>query len=86
MTTQRYECRDQRLVKRIRSSLDRHKDLGPYAATLFVTIENAAIILRGHLPSDQLRSALEPTVRQAGVLDKINNEVRVVSFDPTAIT
>ncbi|MDF1842531.1 MAG: hypothetical protein P1U77_13920 [Rubripirellula sp.] len=78
MTTQPCECRDQRLIQRIRSALDRHRDLGPYAATLLVTIENAAIILQGHLPSDQLRSALEPAVRQAGVLDKINNEVRVI--------
>ncbi len=86
MTTQPCECRDQRLIQRIRSALNGHEDLSPFATTLLVSVENAAIILQGHLPSDRLRSALEPVVRQAGVLGKIENRVRVIERDSAAVT
>ena len=44
---------------------------------LQVSINDAAVLLQGHLPSEELKASLEPAVRQAGVLDKIENQVHV---------
>lgn len=77
MTTQECECRDQRLIERIRTMIGVHDQLRPHAGGLNVQIDESGVVLTGHLPSQQLKSALEPAVRQAGVLSKIHNEVEV---------
>ncbi|EMI45271.1 MULTISPECIES: hypothetical protein [Pirellulaceae] len=56
-----------------------HERLGAYAARLQVTVENTAIILRGTLPNQELRSELVPTIRRAGVLWQVKNRVDVAA-------
>lgn len=66
-----------RIVRQIQSVLNVHEQLKQYAEVIQVTIENAVIVLRGKLPSADLRQALVPCVRQAGVLGQVNNCVQV---------
>ncbi len=77
MTTQECDTRDKRTIENIESMLRVHKQLGEHADSLEVSIEDAAIVVRGELPSDRLKSELIPAVRQAGVLDKVCNCVQV---------
>ena len=77
MTTQECECRDQRLIERIRSVINVHQQLQSHAAGVEVGIDDSTVVLTGQLPSDHLRAALEPAVRRAGVLAKIDNRVSV---------
>ena len=53
--------------------------LREYATEVQISIENAVIVLRGNLPSPDLKHALVPAVRQAGVLGQVNNCVSVPS-------
>lgn len=69
--------RIEQTIRRIHSMLSGHHRLGAYAAKLQVTIENATVILRGELPSDELRNQLLPTIRQAGVLWRVKNQVDI---------
>ncbi|EMI55361.1 MULTISPECIES: hypothetical protein [Rhodopirellula] len=68
-----------RSLKRIQSMIRVHERLGAYATRLQVSVENTAIILRGTLPNQELRSELVPTIRQAGVLWQIKNRVDVAA-------
>jgi len=77
MTSHECDCRDKRIIDSIRSMLGVHDQLRQYAAAVQVSIENATIVLQGKLPSNQLKEALEPAIRRAGVLSKISNEVQV---------
>jgi hypothetical protein len=54
-----------------------HKRLCQYASSLQISIENAGIVLRGQLPSGDLKADLIPAIRQAGFLGRINDEVVV---------
>ena len=66
-----------RILERIRSIFYVHEQLQQYAAVVQVSIENTVIVLRGELPSADLKQALIPAVRQAGVLGKVQNAVHV---------
>ena len=77
MTTQECQCRDQRLIERIRSVIGVHDQLSQYAAGVDVTISDSSVVLTGQVPSNQVKSALVPAVRRAGVLSKIDNQVQV---------
>lgn len=68
---------DARAVQRIQSILDVHEHLRSYAAAVQVSVENAVIVLRGDLPTADLKQALVPAVRQAGVLGQVSNCVHV---------
>ena len=69
--------RIERTLRQIRSMLKNHRRLGTYATRLQISIENATIILRGELPNDELRRELVPTIRSAGVLWQVQNQVDV---------
>ncbi|QDT10401.1 hypothetical protein K239x_23570 [Planctomycetes bacterium K23_9] len=71
------EQRESRMVQRIRRMISVNDHLRSYASALQVTVENAAVVLRGHLPSEELKRQLLPTIRQAGVLARVNNCVQV---------
>ncbi len=77
MTTQECSARDSRTIANIESVIRVHHQLRQYAAALQVTIENAVIVVRGELPSNQLKSRLIPAVRQAGVLARVEDFVEV---------
>ena len=77
MTVQEKISRDNRMISNIQAVLRVHNQLRQYAAAVQVSIEKSAIVLRGHLPSLALKQALIPAIRQAGVLAKVSNEVRV---------
>ena len=77
MTTQELNDRDGRLIANIESVLRVHRQLCEYAAALQVSVENATIVLRGELPNSDLKAELVPAVRQAGVLYRIDDYVRV---------
>jgi hypothetical protein len=66
-------------LARVQALLSVHEQLGRYASTLQVSVEDTAIVLRGELPSETLRGELVPTIRQAGCLWRVNNEVHVAA-------
>ncbi|NND96490.1 MAG: hypothetical protein HKN47_04070 [Pirellulaceae bacterium] len=69
--------RDLRVIERIQTVLKVHEQLRQYATAVQVSIENTVIVLRGELPSRDLKQALVPAVRQAGVLGQVSNCVQV---------
>ena len=69
--------RERLLVERIRSMLSVHEHLREYATRVQITVENTVIVLRGDLPSTDLKQALVPAIRQAGVLGQVSNCVNV---------
>ncbi len=77
MTTEEIDCRNARMIENIRTVFRVHDRLSGYASAVQVSIENAAIVLRGQLPSADLRSDLVPAIRQAGVLGQVSNHVMV---------
>ncbi len=79
MTTQECSSRDRRMVDNIRFVFQVHPLLQQYATELQVSIENSSVVLRGQLPSPDLKAQLVPSVRQAGVLYRVTDCVRIAS-------
>ena len=75
LTTQKPSQRDTRTIDRIQSILGVR--LGQSAAAVQVSIENTVIVLRGELPSSDLKRQLVPAIRQAGVLGQVSDLVHV---------
>jgi len=82
MTTSECQARDQRMILRIEAVFLAHRRLRQYAAALKISIENAVIVIRGELPSAELKAELVPAIRTAGVLAQVNDRV-VVDSNPT---
>ena len=59
------ESNIKRTLDRIQSMIRLHQRLGDYFASLEISFENRSVVLRGELPSDELRGELVPTIRQA---------------------
>ncbi len=79
MTTQECNSRDRRMVDKIRLVMQVNPLLQQYSTALQVSIENASVVLRGELPSPDLKAQLVPAVRQAGVLYRVTDCVRIAS-------
>lgn len=79
MTTQECTSRDLRMVDNIRAVILASPGLGHYAVALQVSIEDAAVVLRGELPRAELKDLLVSAVRQAGVLNRVSDFVRIAS-------
>jgi hypothetical protein len=79
MTTQEIDSRDRRLVENIRFVLQVSPLLQAHADSLEISIENASVVLRGQLPRAELKAFLIPAVRQAGVLNRVDDYVRIAS-------
>jgi hypothetical protein len=77
MTTKESRSRDSRTVQCIESMFRVHQRLRQYASTLQISIEDAAIVLRGKLPSGDLKADLLPAIRQAGFLGQVCDRVEV---------
>ncbi len=77
MTIQECEIRDNRFLQNIRSVLAVHDDLRDYAAEILVTIEDASVVIRGRLPSSDLKSEVIISIRRAGVLSRVCDLVQV---------
>jgi hypothetical protein len=77
MTTIESKKRDRRLIYTIESVSSVNELLAQYTAVLQITIENATIVLRGELPSSAHKNQLIPAIRQAGVLNRVSDHVRV---------
>ena len=77
MTTKERRSRDSRTIQCIQSIFRAHKRLCRYASSLQISLENAGVVLRGQLPSSDLKADLIPAIRQAGFLGRINDEVVV---------
>ena len=79
MTTQESNSRDRRMVDNIRFVFHVNPLLQQYATALQISIENSAVVLRGELPSPDLKAQLVPSIRQAGVLYRVTDCVRIAS-------
>ena len=77
MTTIESKKRDRRWINDIESVFRVNELLAQYTAALQITIENATIVLRGELPSLAHKTQLIPAIRQAGVLNRVSDRVRV---------
>jgi hypothetical protein len=77
MTTKESHSRNLQTVAKVEAVLQVHQQLRQYAEGLHVSIENAAVVVRGELPSADLKLQLVPAVRQAGVLCQVNDCVQV---------
>ena len=73
--TQQANRQETRIITQIESMLGIR--LGHYASAIQVSVENTVIVLRGELPSADLRQELVPAIRQAGVLSQVSNCVQV---------
>ena len=71
------ESNIKRTLDRIQSMIRLHRRLGDYLASLEISFEDRSVVLRGELPSDELRGELVPTIRQAGILCQVCNKVQV---------
>jgi len=71
------ERRNTSAVERIRSMINSNAQLRAHASDVQVAVENRSIVLRGRLPSNDLKRQLLPTVRQAGVMGRVENRVQV---------
>ena len=79
MTIQECASRDRRQVDNILFVLQANPLLQQCAPDLQVSIENSTVVLRGEVPSPEVKAQLIPAIRQAGVLDQISDYVRVAS-------
>ncbi len=77
MTIQECEIRDNRFIQNIRSVLVVHDQLRDHAAKILVTIENASVVVRGQLPSSELKGEVVASIRRAGVLSRVCDLVQV---------
>lgn len=77
IASQKAFSRAARTIRRIESILDAHETLAAHSTELSVSVEGPRIVLRGHLPSVDLKQALVPAIRQAGVLGQVCNCVEV---------
>ncbi|WP_286766558.1 MULTISPECIES: hypothetical protein [Rhodopirellula] len=71
------ECQVSRTLQRIESVLAEHEALSPYASDVDVSVYESTIVLEGTLPTAELQKQLIPSIRQAGVLWRIKNNVVV---------
>ncbi|WP_231845829.1 hypothetical protein [Rhodopirellula baltica] len=71
------ECQVSRMLQRIESVLLEHEALSPYASDVDVSVYESTIVLEGTLPTAELQQQLVPSIRQAGVLWRIKNNVAV---------
>ncbi|WP_430453286.1 hypothetical protein [Rhodopirellula europaea] len=71
------ECQVSRTLQRIESVLAEHEALSPYASDVDVSVYESTIVLEGTLPTAELQKQLIPSIRQAGVLWRIKNNVAV---------
>ncbi len=77
MTTKESQSRDSRTIQCIQSVLRAHSRLRQYTSSVQMTFENATIVLRGQLPSGDLKAELLPAIRQAGFLGRVCDCVEV---------
>ncbi|MCC9641828.1 hypothetical protein LOC71_06040 [Rhodopirellula sp. JC740] len=73
------ECHVQMTLQRIENMFREHATLSDYADQLHVSIADSSVLLEGSLPTADLRSELVPSIRQAGVLWRIDNQVTIGS-------
>jgi hypothetical protein len=50
-----------------------------HADSLQISIENSSVVLRGELPLAELKAFLVPAIRQAGVLNRVDDCVKIAS-------
>lgn len=71
MTTKECRSRDLRTIECIQSVFRAHSRLCQYASSMQMSFENAVIVVRGQLPSGDLKEDLLPAIRQAGFLGRV---------------
>lgn len=76
MTSRESANRKERLHRRIASCLRRADSLGPHAASVSITLNDASVILDGTVPHREMIERIVPAIRAAGVLARIENRVR----------
>ncbi len=79
MTTKESQSRDSRTIECIQSMFRVDCRLCKYVSMLQVSIEGAVIVLRGQLPSGDLKAELLPAIRRAGFLGQVIDCVEVES-------
>jgi osmotically-inducible protein OsmY len=70
--------RDLKIINRIVMMVRAHRRLGSYESAIQISIENAVVLLHGELPTQELKNQLNSTIRQAGVLLRIDNAIEVL--------
>jgi hypothetical protein len=77
MTTQETELLESQWLRNILFVLAAQEPMRRCTSGLQITIEDAAVVIRGHVPSADLKSQLIPAVRRAGVLGRVFDCVQV---------
>lgn len=77
MTSKESQSRDSRTIQCIQSVFHAHSRLCGYVSSLQLSFDNAAIVLKGQLPSSDLKDDLIPAIRQAGFLGRVCDCVEV---------
>lgn len=76
MTTSEAQTRAQQTLEKIEKMFANHDRLRNHVGSVAIAIEASQIVLTGQLPDAQLVDELVPTIRQAGVLCRVDNRVR----------
>ena len=71
--------RDAKIIDRVRLTVRAHRNLGVFESAIRIAVENTVVVLRGKLPTQDLKNQLNLTVRQAGILLRIDNQIEVLS-------
>lgn len=79
MTANESQSRDLRTIECIQTMFQVNRCLCDYVSMVQVTIEGAVIVLRGRLPSGDLKAELLPAIRRAGFLGQVLDCVEVES-------
>ena len=64
MTGRERASRNERTIRNIRIVFQGHQTLSPHLETVEVSLDEAGVVLRGHLPNAGLKQELVPAVRQ----------------------
>ncbi|MGI9472720.1 MAG: hypothetical protein ACR2NZ_14375 [Rubripirellula sp.] len=77
MTSKEANARDKRTIYSIKSVFRVNTFLRQCIGAVQISIESSTIVLRGELPSSTHKAQLIPAIRQAGVLARICDQVRI---------
>ena len=69
--------REHQVLRNIRAMLNVHHRLSDFAERLQISIERQAVVLRGNVPTDSVKQAIVPAIRQTGVMWQVWNRVEV---------
>ena len=76
MTAREFQCRQQQLLRRLQTTIQTHETLAQCDDIRFEFVGDG-ITVDGSVPTENHRGEVIPMVRQAGVLCRVENRVRI---------